>query len=294
MSTLKSMTGYAVVQREYNEGQITCEIRSLNSRFLEIVVKLPRALADLENPVRDLIRKKIFRGKLVYSLTISSLDGELQNLRIDPSIVKVYKNLLDQLREASGIESPITLEHLLSFKEIITFEEESRVDEELSNTIMELSEQALTELNQMRQEEGAFLAVDIENHLKQIALLTDEIYEMGKDNPKVEFEKLYKRTLALIGEEKLDISRLEQEIALISDKVDITEEAVRMKSHIQLFENNLKAGSPIGKRLNFILQEMHREANTMSNKATLVEISHRVVSIKEAIEKIREQIQNIE
>jgi len=130
--------------------------------------------------------------------------------------------------------------------------------------------------------------------LNNIHNLNMEIKELSVDNARNEFDKLYKRLLSMIDEKKIDHNRLEMELALISDRVDISEEVVRMESHLELFRENLAAGSPNGKKLNFILQEMHREANTMSTKNTLIEISHRIVTIKEEIERMREQVQNIE
>jgi len=294
MTKIFSMTGFAAVQAKYDETEVTCEIRSVNSRYLEISVKLPRVLADLENQIKEFVRGKISRGKVMYSLNFSSLTSELQNLKIDPSTVRTYMNLLEQMQSAAGLDAPIKLDHLLFFKDIISFEEESKIDESLTDFIRELTEQALDKLNEMRSLEGENLRSDLENRLEKIAQLAGEVAELGKDSPRVEFDKMYQRLMTMLGNNEIDRTRLEQELAIISDKVDITEETVRMKSHIQLFRDNLQAGSPLGKKLNFILQEMHREANTMSNKTTIIEISHRVVSMKEDIEKLREQVQNIE
>ncbi len=294
MNPLRSMTGFATAQTTFQESDLVCEIRSLNSRYLEINVKLPRLLADLEQHIKERIRQNIERGKIFYTLSFTTPTAELQNFRIDPGTVQAYKNLLEQIREAAGIKSPVELEHLLFFKDIITYEEDKSVDEELVNAIYQLTDQTLGILNEMRAQEGINLKKDLEARLERIEKLTAEIAKMGKDNPRQEFERLYQRLLSLLEEEKIDRNRLEQELAIISDRVDITEETVRMTSHLKLFRESLQAGSPIGKKLNFLLQEMHREANTMANKTTMVEISHRVVIIKEEIEKLREQVQNIE
>lgn len=294
MSPLKSMTGFATVQREYNSNEASCEIRSLNSRFLEISLRLPRMLTDLENSIKDLIRQKISRGKIMYSLNFSSLNNEYQNLKIQGDLIKFYKNLLEQIKKEAGIKTPLKLDHLLFFKDVISFEEDSSVDEELANFVYKLTDTTLDRLNEMQIQEGQYLGTDLEERIGKISQLNNEIKELSKSNPSAEFSRLYNRILGLIGEEKVDRNRLEQEMALIADKVDITEEVVRLQSHIQLFTDNLEEGSPVGKKLNFILQEMNREINTMSNKSTLVEISHRVVQLKEEIEKIREQVQNIE
>lgn len=295
MNNLYSMTGFASKQAEYNNTEITCEIRALNSRYLEISIRLPKVLSDLENSIKELIRQKITRGKIMYSLNFSSLSSELQNLKIDPDTIQIYMNLLKEMKKAAYIDAEITLDHLLSFKDIISFEEEAEIDEEFAKFIFRVTEDALKKLDEMRSQEGDFLRKDLQSRMGNILQLTDEIAQLGKNNARTEFEKMYKRLLSFIGDEKqVDNNRFEQELAIIADKVDITEESVRLKSHIQLFEENLKEGSPVGKKLNFILQEMNRETNTISNKTTMVEISHRVVALKEEIEKIREQVQNIE
>jgi uncharacterized protein (TIGR00255 family) len=295
MNNLYSMTGFASTQAEYNNSEITCEIRALNSRYLEISIRLPKVLSDLENSIKELIRQKITRGKIMYSLNFSSLSSELQNLKIDPDTIQIYMNLLKEMKKAAHIDSKISLDHLLSFKDIISFEEEAEIDEEFAKFIFSVTKDALKKLDEMRSQEGDFLRKDLQSRMGNILQLTDEIAQLGKNNARSEFEKLYKRLLSLISDEKqVDKYRFEQELAIIADKVDITEESVRLKSHIQLFEENLKGGSPVGKKLNFILQEMNRETNTISNKTTMVEISHRVVALKEEIEKIREQVQNIE
>lgn len=294
MNLLKSMTGFATVQKTYNESEVTCEIRSLNSRFLEISLRTPRILNDLESPIKEIIRQKITRGKIMYSLNFSSLSNEVQSLKIQADSIKAYKKLLEQMKKEAGIRTPIQLDHLLFFKDIISLEESSQVDEALSRFVFELTEETLEGLNKMRYQEGQFLHKDLKDRINVINRLTAEISNFSKSNPKAEFEKLYQRLISLIDQDKVDKNRLELELALIADRVDITEEVVRLKSHIQLFQEDIKTGSPVGKKLNFILQEMNRETNTMSNKSTMVEIAHRVVQLKEEIEKVREQVQNIE
>jgi uncharacterized protein (TIGR00255 family) len=294
MNSLLSMTGFATMQTEYNTSEVTCEIRSLNSRYLEISVRLPKILADLENTIKEVAREKITRGKLMYALNFSSLNSELQNLKINPETVKLYKSLLGQMNEAAGLTSEIKLDHLLFFKDIISFEEDSVIDEKIVSFVRNITAATLDKLNEMRAQEGNHLKQDILKRLDKISEINGQIIGLSKDNPKIEFEKLYNRLMGMLKEDKIDKTRLEQELALIADKVDITEETVRMKSHVELFRQNLNNGSPIGKKLNFILQEMNRETNTMSNKSTMVEISHKIVTLKEEIEKVREQIQNIE
>ncbi len=294
MRYLKSMTGFAVLQKEYNDSEVSCEIRSLNSRYLEISLRLPRILTDLEIPIKEIIRKKITRGKIMYSLNFTSLNNETESLKIKPEVIQSYMTLLEQMKAEAQISAPIKLDHLLFFKDIISFEDNSAVDEKLANFIFMLTEEIIDKLEEMRLQEGQYLQKDLAERLAFIQNLSDEIQNYGKSNSRREFEKLHQRLKSLIAEDKIDHDRLEQELAIIADRVDITEEVVRLQSHIELFQENLKQGSPVGKKLNFILQEMNRETNTMSNKSTLIEISHRVVQLKEEIEKVREQVQNIE
>ena len=294
MNQLKSMTGFAVLQKEFNNSEISCELRALNSRYLEISLRLPRLLTDLEATMKEIIRKKITRGKIMFNLNFTSLNSEADNLKIQPDLIRSYMKLLEQIKDESGITAEIQLDHLLFFKDIISFEENSAVDQKLANFIFKLTEEAIEKLEEMRLQEGQFLQKDLEERLSSIQNLSKEIREYGKSNSQKEVDKLYQRVTSLIEEDKIDQIRLEQELSIIADRVDITEEVVRMQSHIQLFEENLKKGSPVGKKLNFILQEMNRETNTMSNKSTLIEVSHRVVQLKEEIEKVREQVQNIE
>jgi uncharacterized protein (TIGR00255 family) len=293
MSKIYSMTGFALLSHPYGNG-ITCELRSLNSRFLEISIKTPIVLKDLEDSIKELIQKRIQRGRVTCTITFNSTDQSLENLKIDSTIVNQYKSLLNQIREIAEINEEVKLEHLLAFKDIISFEEDTSVDENLEKSIFELVEKTTSKLDEMRNIEGKNLSKDIRIRLDSIKNNLKKIEPSSKKNAKIEFDKLYKRLLSLIDEQKIDKNRLENELAIISDRVDVTEEITRLNSHIDLFEQNLKGGSPVGKKLNFLLQEMHREANTISSKSTLLEISHLVISIKEEIERIREQIQNIE
>jgi len=293
MNNIFSMTGFAVETIPYGNG-INCEIRSLNSRYLETSVKLPLALKEMEDPIRDIIQKKIKRGRVTCSLSFNSATEPLSNLKIDAGTVSSYKSLLEQMRKAAKISDEIKLEHLLVFKEIISFEEDEVVDKDLEKNIFNLVEKTLDKLNNMRQVEGKNLSHDLNNRLKSIQKNLRAIEPISKKNAQTEFNRLHKRLVSMIDENKVDKNRLEMELAIISDRVDISEEIVRLKSHIDLFMQNLENGSPVGKKLNFLLQEMHREANTISSKSTLVEISHYTVEIKEDVERIREQVQNIE
>jgi len=294
MGKIYSMTGYASSTTALEGGDLICEIRSLNSRYLEIFLKLPQSLKAFEDQIKGLIRKKINRGKINCVLTATSADMFQNGLQVNAAAVKLYRDLLENIREAADITAPLQLNDLLLFKDVFTVDEEKPVDEALQEKLSELLNTTLDELNSTRSEEGENLRKDLSERLNTIQKLAKEVGNYGTENARVEFDKQYERLKKMIDENKLDRNRLELEVAIISDRVDISEEIVRLQSHITLFRDNLENGSPIGKKLNFILQEMHREANTMSSKNTMIDISHRVVTIKEEIERMREQVQNIE
>ncbi len=294
MNQVYSMTGFSAGSQLYDSNELSCEIRSLNSRYLEIFVKVPLIFRDLEDSIKEIIRKKITRGKVNCTIAINSQTPIMQQLKVDESVTLMYTSLLEQIRAIAKIEEPIRLADILVFKDVLSFEEEAVADKGLQNALFELLEDTLEQLNQTRAVEGQSMVRDLAVRLEKIISLTDEIKDLSQQNAPEEFRKLHKRLLRMIDENSIDRNRLEMELALISDRVDISEEVVRMQSHIELFKDTLQQGSPAGKKLNFILQEMHREANTMASKSTMLEVSHRIVAVKEEIERVREQVQNIE
>ena len=293
MKPIYSMTGYATEKIAFPGGEITCELRTLNSRYMEIYLKLPQQLKSLEDHYKTHIRKYIDRAKVNCIISISETESAANFVQLNKPLVNAYVKLLKELKDTAGIKSELALSDLMQFKDIFVVEE-SEPDDTLKTTVEALLEKTIASLNSNRAEEGNNLRSDILNRLANIKNLADEVADYAKENARLEFERQYERLKKLIDESKIDRDRLELEIAVISDRVDISEELVRLKSHIDLFQEDLAQGSPIGKKLNFILQEMHREANTMSSKNTMIEISHRVVAIKEEIERMREQVQNLE
>ncbi|MGH1364147.1 MAG: YicC/YloC family endoribonuclease [Calditrichia bacterium] len=289
-----SMTGFASRKALVKTTELSSEIRSLNSRYLEMYVKLPTIFRDQEDAVKELIRQKVDRGKINCTIIIQAKEEALDALEVNEGAVKNYAKLLNGVRESAGIEKKIELSDLLQFKDVFVAKEDDALSELLKKHLMNLVSDTLDGLNETRMREGDNLRNDLLQRLASITSLNDEIFELGKNNARTEFDKLNKRLLSMIDEKKIDRNRLEMELALISDRVDISEEVVRMRSHLQQFQANLDKGSPIGKKLNFILQEMHREANTISSKSSLIEISKRIVTVKEEIERMREQVQNIE
>jgi uncharacterized protein (TIGR00255 family) len=292
---IESMTGFG--SGEYAEFGLraTAEIRSVNSRFIEISVKLPRQFSGFELEARELIRKALQRGKISAVVQLERENKSDIPIRIKPDTVKAYIAMLSNLKSVSGIDEPLRLDHLLKFSEI--FEVSSDESDELEREWKVISlalQAAIASLRDMRRKEGEQLTIDFKSRIAAINQVLTHIETISKDSLSATKEKLRQKVKDLLGDESLAKERLEMEIVLLTDKMDITEECVRFRSHNKFFLEALDSGEPAGRKLNFLLQEQSREANTIASKSQNAEISQKSVFIKEELEKIREQVQNIE
>ncbi len=289
------MTGFG--SGEYAEFGLraTAEVRSVNSRFIEISVKLPRQFSGFELEARELIRKALQRGKISAVVQLEREHKSDIPIQIKPDVVKAYMAMLSELKALSGIDEPLRLEHLLRFSEIFeTATEESSELEREWYVIRQALQAAITSLREMRRKEGEQLTMDFKARIAAINDVLTDIEAISKETLSATKEKLRQRVRELLGDESLAKERLEMEIVLLTDKMDITEECVRFRSHNKFFLESLESGEPAGRRLNFLLQEQSREANTIASKSQNAEISQKCVFLKEELEKIREQVQNIE
>lgn len=291
---ITSMTGFGRGE-EVRDG-FTCQVeaRSLNHRFLDVAVKLPRGLGLYEETTKELVRKHVSRGRISLSVNLSSEQNPGYGLRIDAEAALQYKRLLETLRDSLGLTGPITIDHLLHFSEVLTLESAVELPEQAWECVQCAIEKAVLDLNAMRQREGVEIAADLTSRLAILDRCLDEIEARSLARRQEEFQKLYQRLREYIATRELDPLRLEQEVALLADRVDVTEECIRFRSHNKLFRETMKDAEPSGRKLNFLLQEMNREANTIGAKVNDAAIAHLVVKIKEEVEKLREQIQNIE
>ncbi len=291
---MQSMTGYGKGQVSAGNLEIIIEIKSVNNRYLDILFRMPSMVSAFETDLRKLIKKSVNRGKVSVFAEIKQTLNNDNSSAINEDKLNYYYNNLKAIKEKLALSGPIEISHLLSFQDL--FETDiSRIDEaEFKQHLIKSVELALEAFNAMRLKEGQHLIDDMTVRLDKIEAITKQVHEKAPANVRAEFEKLKNRVNELLDNQQVDNDRLEQEIALISDKVDITEELTRMESHIGQFRQTLKRDKELGKKLTFILQEMHREANTMNSKTTDIKISHLIIQVKEEIEKIREQTQNIE
>lgn len=289
-----SMTGFG--RGEYREDglEVLVEIRSLNHRFLDVEIRVPKSVVAFEQEIRDLIRSHLSRGRVSVTIIIKGEEEPTNGLTIDKPLVTTYIRLLTELKEELGVDGPINLDQLLSFPDIITFENTKPSDQDIWEPLRKTLEIAIADLKDMRFREGTEIKKDLVSRVEAIDGMIREIEKHSKGKTKEVFQKLRDRIQNLADTEPLDNGRLEMEVAFLADKVDVTEECIRFKSHNTLFLELLENGNSEGRKLNFLVQEMHREANTIGAKANDARIAHWVVEIKEEVEKLREQIQNIE
>jgi uncharacterized protein (TIGR00255 family) len=289
-----SMTGFGRGQYNLDGYEAVVEVRSLNHRFLDVAMRLPRGLGAYEQAVKDFVRTKVNRGRINVAITLKSETDSEFGLSVDEETARRYKHLLETLIKKLDLPGPVTLEHLLQFSDILTIAEESALPEQAWTCVEKALSLAMDEMNAMRLREGQEIVNDLRDRLNSLQEKIERIKTHAASRSKSEFEKLYKRLSAMIDTKELDRTRLELEVALLADRVDITEECTRFQSHNTLFLEALEDSEPAGRKLNFLLQEMNREANTIGAKANDAQTAHLVVGIKEEVEKLREQIQNIE
>jgi uncharacterized protein (TIGR00255 family) len=292
---ITSMTGFG--RGEASEGGITVtvELRSVNSRYLDISLRLPQVIQDKELELKELINGYINRGKLNVSIRIDQAETGEPEVTFNEKLVKGYKTLLEEINEAAGIREPVSLQDLLQFNEIFVSREQ---DEQMLNRVWQLSKEAtqraLEQLLIMRRQEGSQLKEDLLDRVDHINQVLKRVKELTEGRAAELRDKLLERIQSLVDDDAMDADRLELEVAILVDKMDITEEIVRLQSHIKFFKEALEHNEAVGRRLNFLSQEMNREINTIGSKANNSEISQYVVQAKESLEQIREQVQNVE
>ncbi len=291
---IKSMTGYGRGEWKDENRQVEVEIKSFNHRYCDVQIHLPRRLNSLEGQVRQLVKQRVSRGRIEVFVQMSDASLAEQKLEVDLELAKDYLLGLRTLQEKLGIPGEINLETFVNFREIFTRKEvEANLEKEW--TILQAAlEEALISLDRMRQEEGNILAQDFQQRLRTVVEFVRHIEERAPLALKNYHQRLRQKVQEFCLEEHVDEARLAQEIAYLAERSDISEELVRMKSHLYQFREMLGRAEPMGRKLEFILQEINREANTIAAKASDAETAQLVVEIKSELEKMREQVQNVE
>ncbi|MFH2037227.1 MAG: YicC/YloC family endoribonuclease [Candidatus Zixiibacteriota bacterium] len=290
-----SMTGYGKADIKKRKLAVAIELFSVNSRFLEFSFRMPKQLAFLEPRLKKLIASKIDRGKISVNLNYSDYGTGIDKLAINENLVGEIHKQLSSLKKKFKLAGEIELGHILGFQEIFKVDKSEDIEEIVWPVVETAANQAIKELINMRQIEGANLKKDLQMRLDSLTKLIAKIEKFAPQNVQLYRERLTKRIEELsINGGAINGARLEEEVTFQAERSDITEECVRFRSHLEQLKTALSEKDSIGKRLNFILQELNREANTIGSKGAGTSITKVVLDLKEEIEKMREQIQNIE
>jgi len=288
------MTGYGRGEGETTLGKVFVEARSVNHRYCDINIKLPKRLASFETRIKEFMRSQVSRGRIDVSLKVDSGEGEKTKLDVDLHLAEQYYQALQTLKEKLQLRDEITLPLLAGAKDLITAKEELGDVEPYWHEIMPILKRSIQEMDEMKRSEGEALAKDLQLRLEKIHQELATIKRLFPSSLQSYQSRLYERIRSLLGGIEADPARFQQEVAFLAERIDVTEEIVRVESHLSQFSLLLDGEEPVGRKMDFLLQEIHREVNTISAKANDAEISQRVVEIKSELEKIREQVQNIE
>jgi uncharacterized protein (TIGR00255 family) len=288
-----SMTGFSKAEINRKGMKVTVEIRSVNGRGLDVNLRSPRSLADKEFEIRDRVKKMLKRGSVNINI-YTEADTTSKEFNINSELAKGIKAELDQCRKDLKIKETVKLDHILQFSNFFT-QKEAEVDPALEWTLTkDAISKGLKILVDMRKKEGTNIARDINNRIKNIHNILKTIEDDEIDRIPREREKIRQRIAQVFDNDEIDESRLQMEMVILADKLDISEECVRLQSHIKVFYDTMKEKTSNGPKLNFLLQEMLRETNTIGSKCNDANIAHKVVNMKEELERIREQVQNVE
>jgi uncharacterized protein (TIGR00255 family) len=288
------MTGYGSAELERDGQRLTAEVRSVNHRFFEISIRAPKLVSLFEDQIRQLVQERFSRGKFSLSITWSGVGETGEVLKVNEVVADRYVNLLGQLRTRYHLDSGLDLRTLATLPDVFTWEHTALSDEETWAMLTKLINDACESLNGMKAREGQALCHDLEDRLKFVREQLDRVVARAPLRPQEAKDRLVARIQGLLADIEMDPIRIAQEVALLADRLDCTEECVRLAAHLDQFRSLIEGPELAGRKLNFLLQEMNREANTIGSKANDVEIAHAVVVIKEELERLREQVQNVE
>ena len=291
---IKSMTGYGRAKELFDAREITVEVRSVNNKFLDVAVKMPRSYIFAEDALKSCVQKSTTRGKVDVFVTVK--DGEKRNVVIDVNrpVLEGYLAAFKVMYDQYGVSDNIAATSLAKLPDVITVTEEEEDLEQLQKQLCAVTEKALKEHSAMRSREGEKLFEDIAGRLDTVEKLVSRVEERSPQTVEEYRNKLLARMQEVLGSTGIEESRILTEAAIFADKVAVAEETVRLRSHISQMRQMMESGEPVGRKMDFLIQEMNREANTIGSKGSDIEIARIVVELKSEIEKMREQVQNVE
>lgn len=290
---IKSMTGYGKSSLCINSREYQIEIKAVNHKYIDVNIKLPRIISYLEDEVRKYIISKIKRGKIDITITFENYGKDGNNIKINTELAKFYIESLKKLAEEENLSTEINVTEITKMPDVLTIKNDINEDE-IKQELLQVLKEATDQLIEMRKKEGAKISVDILNKIDQIEIKTNEILQLSTGLIEEYVVRLEARIKDLLKTDELDKARLMQEVVIYADKCSIEEEVTRLKSHISQLRNLINIDEPAGKKMDFLIQEMNRETNTIGSKSNNLDITNDVITIKTILEDIREQIQNIE
>ena len=291
---IKSMTGYGRAREMLNKRDITVEVRSVNNRYLDCTVKMPRMYTFAEDAIKQRVQQAVSRGKVDVFITVDASAADVAKVTVNQELAAQYAAALGVLAEVCGTESRVTPEQLARFPDVLTV---TKADEDLETVSADLCavlDKALEAYNAMRAIEGAKLAEDIGSRLTNIETYTSQVEERSPQTVAEYRAKLTARMEEVLQSTTIDPQRILTEAAIYADKVAVDEETVRLRSHVAQLRTMLVSDEPMGRKMDFLIQEVNRESNTIGSKCSDVSIAQVVVGLKAEVEKMREQVQNVE
>ena len=291
---IKSMTGYGRAQGSFSGGEILVEVKSVNNRYLDCGVKLPRVYAFAEEAIKGLVQHTISRGKVEVFVNINAAGAQNMNISLNAPVVEGYLAALHQLTEQYGVQDDISVSTLARMNDLFLVEKQEEDEKEVQDALLAVVAQALSAFDAMRTAEGQALKEDLLQKADEVLDMVALVEARSPVTVEAYRQRLTAKMLEVLENAAVDEARIIQEAAIYADKVAVDEETVRLRSHVDQLRTMLSEGGVIGRKLDFLMQEMNREANTIGSKGNDVEQARNVVNIKSQLEKIREQIQNIE
>ena len=291
---IRSMTGYGSAKGQAGDLQISVEVKSVNNRYLDASVRMPRSFLFAEDAVKSAIGRHISRGKVDMFINVDSSAADDMSVKVNEALLKGYIDAINLISGKYGLENDLTAVSAGRFPDILSVEKKDLDAEEISAGLVFVAEEALRDFDAMREREGEKLCTDVLSKLETISSLVTVVEEESPRTVEAYRNRLREKISEVLSSAGVDENRILAEAAIYADRVAVDEETVRLRSHMSQLRSMLAGGSPIGRKIDFLIQEFNREANTIGSKCQNSDIAHVVVELKSEIEKIREQIQNIE
>ena len=291
---IRSMTGYGRAEKTIDGREITVEMRAVNNRYLDLNVKLPRVFGFAEDAVKSVVKKNVARGKMDVFITVNVTSDESMRISLNKPVLEGYLAALGSIAADYGVRDDVSVMSLARLPDVFVVEKQEEDEQKLTDDILSVVQEALDKFNAMREKEGAAMEQDLRSRARTVLSLVEKIEARSPITLAEYRARLTQKMQEVLGQTNIDESRILQEAAVYADKIAVDEETVRLRSHLNHLDQMLTNGGAIGRKLDFLLQEFNREANTIGSKGNDIEQARTVVELKAELEKIREQTQNIE